>query len=465
MSSPSLLLKLRELVSCKISTDKEFLELYGTDWTREFIPNPLAVTFPKTVEDVRKITTFANANKIPLTPSGGRTGLSAGAVASEGELVVSFEKMNKILSFNEIDRTLEVEAGVTTQQVQEFASTKELYYPVDFSSRGSSQIGGNIATNAGGIHVIRYGSTRNWVTGLKVVTGRGELLDLNMGLTKNATGYDLKNLFIGSEGTLGFIVEATLQLTSKPRQSSVMLTGTDEIGKSVEILNMFREKITLNAFEFFSANAVEHITSKTGKNFPIKNSYMYYLLMDFETPTDIELEKVDKIYRQAARKKLIGETVISRSTAQNSKLWELRENVTESISKFLTYKNDISVRTSQIPAFIKEIEETLQRKYPDFSTILFGHIGDGNIHVSILKPESLNKQKFLETCKNVNKSLFGVVSKYKGSISAEHGVGLIKKPYLTYTRTNEEINIMRGIKKVFDPNNILNPGKIFPDQV
>ncbi|MGH7885027.1 MAG: FAD-binding oxidoreductase, partial [Thermodesulfobacteriota bacterium] len=183
--------KLKSTVDCKISTDISDLEIYGTDWTREFTPKPLAVVFPNTVEDVRKIVLFANENKVALTPSGGRTGLSAGAVATNYELIVSFEKMNKVLSFNQVDQTLVVEAGITTKEIQEYALERRLFYPVDFSSAGSSQIGGNIATNAGGIRVIRYGSTRSWIKGIKVITGKGDVLELNKGLTKNATGYDL----------------------------------------------------------------------------------------------------------------------------------------------------------------------------------------------------------------------------------------------------------------------------------
>lgn len=465
MDSSSLIPELRETVNCRISTEKKDLEVYGTDWTTEFIPDPLAVAFPKTEEDVRKIVLFANRNKLPLIPSGGRTGLSAGAVAVKKELVVSFEKMNKVLSFNEIDQTLEVEAGVTTQAVQEFAVTKELHYPIDLASRGSSQIGGNIATNAGGVHVIRYGSTKNWVKGLKVVTGEGKLLDINMGLTKNATGYNLRDLFIGSEGTLGFIVEATLQLIQRPRGSSVMLIGTNDIGDSVKILNLFRKKVRLNAFEFFSASSVQHVTRKVQKSFPINSSYNYYLLIDIEASSEPDLKKIHKVYQDAADNDLIGEAVISQSSSQSADLWDLRENITEAISKFVTYKNDVSVKTSLVPRFLSDIEKVLQREYPpDFRTVLFGHIGDGNIHINILKPQSLSKCEFLEVCNKANEKLFKVVAKYRGSISAEHGVGLIKKPYLNYTRTTEEINIMKKIKRIFDPNNILNPGKIFPDQ-
>ena len=461
MDSSDLIRDLKKTLNCSITNEKTTLESYGTDWTREFIPNPLAVIFPESVEDIRNIVIFANSHKLPLVPSGGRTGLSGGAVASEKELVVSLDKMNKIVEFNETDRLLTVQAGVTTQEIQEFAEENNLFYPIDLSSKGSSQIGGNIATNAGGLHVIRYGLTRNWVKGLTVVTGNSDVIELNKGLTKNATGYDLKDLFIGSEGTLGIICEVTLELTDKPRDSVNLLLSVSDISRSGEILSLFRNSFTLNAFEFFSDSAVKHINTISKTKFPLKDS-TYYFLINIECSSEDELLKAESIYNELSTQSIINEGIISQNIKQYNELWSFRENITESISVFLTYKNDISVRTSQIPLFINDIEQILNNEYPDFDTILFGHIGDGNIHISILKPHDFNKSEFLDICKEVNNHLYGIVAKYEGSISAEHGVGLIKRPYLMYTRTAKEIELMKNIKAVFDPNNILNPGKIFP---
>jgi FAD/FMN-containing dehydrogenase len=208
-----------------VKTDPADLETWGQDWTRFFRPAPLAIILPKTLEEVQAIVRFANETGLALVPSGGRTGLSGGAVAENGELVVSFDRMNRIRDFNPVDRTVVCEAGVVTAQLQAFAREQGLFYPVDFASAGSSQIGGNIATNAGGINVIKYGMTRDWVAGLRVVTGSGELMNLNAGLVKNNTGYDFRHLFIGSEGTLGLIVEATMRLTTPPAEQTVMVLG------------------------------------------------------------------------------------------------------------------------------------------------------------------------------------------------------------------------------------------------
>ncbi|BCQ65608.1 hypothetical protein PBOI14_73580 [Pseudomonas sp. Boi14] len=220
MTNPALIDELKTLVEPgKVLTDADSLNAYGKDWTKHFAPAPTAIVFPKTIEQVQAIVRWANQHKVALVPSGGRTGLSAAAVAANGEVVVSFDYMNQILDLNLTDRTAVCQPGVVTEQLQNLAQENGLYYPVDFASAGSSQIGGNIGTNAGGIKVIRYGMTRNWVAGMKVVTGKGDLLELNKDLIKNATGYDLRQLFIGAEGTLGFVVEATMRLDRARRTS------------------------------------------------------------------------------------------------------------------------------------------------------------------------------------------------------------------------------------------------------
>ena len=242
-----------------LRTDADSALLYGRDWTRLYQPNPLAVVLPGTIEQVRQLVCYANDHRLALVPSGGRTGLSGAAVASHGELVVSLERMNRILDFDAVDRSVTCQAGTVTEALQNFAREQGLSYPVDFASRGSSHIGGNIATNAGGIKVVRYGLTRDWVTGLKVVTGRGDLLDLNRGLIKNASGYDLRHLFIGSEGTLGIIVEATLKLTRPLHEPNVMVLGVPDLNGLMAIYGVLRGALELSAFEFFSELALRHV--------------------------------------------------------------------------------------------------------------------------------------------------------------------------------------------------------------
>ena len=433
---------------------------YGRDWIRLHTPNPLAVVLPGSVEQVQRLVRYANEHRLPLVPSGGRTGLSGAAVACRGELVVSLERMNRILAFDSADRSVTCQAGVVTEAIQNFARERGLYYPVDFASRGSSQIGGNIATNAGGIKVVRYGLTRDWVTGLKVVTGRGDLLDLNRGLIKNASGYDLRHLFIGSEGTLGIIVEATLKLTRPLREPSVMVLGVPDLNGIMSIYGLFRGKLELSAFEFFSELALRHVLKK-GLHRPFESETPYYVLTEFENPDGVHTDEALALFEQCAEQGWLTDGVISQSENQAKELWRLREDISESIAEHQPYKNDIAVRISRVPALLAEIDELLQREYPDFEVLWYGHIGDGNLHINILKPADMESAAFAKQCGTVSEHLFAALQRQGGSISAEHGVGLTKKPYLHYTRDETEIGYLRALKQVFDPNGIMNPGKIF----
>ena len=445
----------------RVLTDADSLQHYGCDWTKKYDPAPLAIVLPKTVEQVQAIVQFANENQLALVPSGGRTGLSAAAVAANGEVVVAFDLMNKINDFNPIDRTVQCQAGVVTEQLQQFAEEQNLYYPVDFASAGSSQLGGNISTNAGGIKVIRYGMTRDWVKGLKVVTGKGDLLDLNVGLDKNATGYDFRHLFIGAEGTLGFIVEATMKLARTPRNLTVLVLGVPEFRAIMKVLETFQSEIDLTAFEFFSDKAVQLVTEHQEVPRPFEAATPYYALLEFEAPTEDVLEQAMSLFEQCVEASWVLDGVISQSETQAANLWRLREGISETIAPFTPYKNDVSVVVSKVPDFLEEIDTIVSSRYPDFEIVWFGHIGDGNLHLNILKPQALSKEEFFTRCETVNTQVFETVRKYNGSVSAEHGVGMTKKPYLEYTRSTAEIDYMRAVKRSFDPNNIMNPGKVF----
>ncbi|MGD9021974.1 MAG: FAD-binding oxidoreductase, partial [Lysobacterales bacterium] len=266
----------------EVDTDPAVLESHGQDWTRFREPDAAAVLFPRSVDQVIQLVKAAADARIPLVPSGGRTGLSGGAVADNREVVVSFDKMRKVLDFNAVDRTLTVEPGVVTQTVQETAAQHGLFYPVSFASEGSSQVGGNIATNAGGIRVLRYGLTRDQVVGLKVVDGRGELLECNAGLVKNASGFDFRHLFIGSEGTLGLIVEATLKLTDPPLPSHVMLLAASSLDAVMDVFRRFNDALVLTAYEFFSDAAMHYVREGRGLAAPMDVQCPFYVLLELE---------------------------------------------------------------------------------------------------------------------------------------------------------------------------------------
>jgi len=444
----------------EISTEKTVLESHGCDWTRFRKPDATAVVFPRNTDEVAKLVRLAAEHQIPLVPSGGRTGLSGGAVADAGEVVVSFDRMRRIIDFNALDRTLTVEPGVVTQVIQDYAIQRDLYYPVSFASEGSSQIGGNIATNAGGIRVLRYGLTRDQVVGLKVIDGSGTLIECNGGLVKNASGYDLRHLFIGSEGTLGLIVEATLRLSDPPLPSRVMLLAVSSLEAMTVVFRQFNDSVSLTAFEFLSGAAMHYVRSGHGLPAAMDTEAPYYALLEFDCADpaleDLALERFEYCLDEA----YVLDGVISQSEAQATDLWRYREGISEAITKYTPYKNDLSVRISEIPGYLDDLDQLAKLSYPDFEVLWYGHFGDGNLHMNILKPEDMSVEDFEKACGRVNPDVFSLTRSHHGSISAEHGIGLLKQAYLSYTRSDADIERMRGIKAVFDPMNILNPGKL-----
>jgi FAD/FMN-containing dehydrogenase len=446
----------------QILDDSSSLKEFGKDWTKYFEPRPSAIFFPKSTEDVVKMVKWARENKIALVPSGGRTGLSGGAVALNGEVVVSLQKMNRILEFDSFDQTVTLEAGVVTETLQKYAEEKGLYFPVDFASRGSSHVGGNIATNAGGIKVLRFGLMRNWVAGLEVVTGAGEVLHLNNSLVKNATGYDLRQLIIGSEGTLGIVTRATIALTRPTAEPILFVFGVSKLDSVMKIFHSFKSSTPVLAFEMFTDLALKYVLKHhTQLNKPFAGSYPYYLICELENTGETVEARALELFEKGMDEGWIEDGIQAQGPQQMRDLWRLREDVSESTAPYMPYKNDISVRVAQVPEFLTKMDHILKTEYPDFESVWFGHIGDGNLHINILKPENMPKDEFLKRCKTVDEKMFAMIEGFKGSISAEHGVGLTKKPYLSHSRSSSEIQLMKQIKKVFDPDGIMNPGKIF----
>ncbi|MCX7978726.1 MAG: FAD-binding oxidoreductase [Bdellovibrionaceae bacterium] len=454
------LLRELPLKSDAIKIDPDSLKTWGKDWTTYFDIKASAVIFPSTTEEVRQIVLWARRHKVALVPSGGRTGLSGAACATNGEVVVSFDRMNRILDFNPIDQTVLVEAGVITENLQKYAAEQGLYYPVDFAARGSSQIGGNVATNAGGIKVVRYGMTRDWIAGLTVVTGTGEVLYLNRGLIKNATGYDLRHLFIGSEGTLGFVTEVLVRLASPPPPLQVLLLACPDLQAVMEVYREFKTTTTLVAFEMFSQQALNKVIEATHLPPPFASQSPFYVVLEVEKRSAQDEEAALSALENAMSKAWITDGNVAQSETQARTFWRYREDIGESLARYSPYKNDISVAISKVPDFVPDLDRVLATSYPDWEVIWFGHIGDGNLHINILRPPGISKEDFVRECRKVDELVFAAVQKHGGSISAEHGVGLTKKSFLIYSRSQGEIEIMRGIKKVFDPDNILNPGKL-----
>ena len=460
--SPALIAELQALLSAdRVLTDAASLSHYGRDWTKHYEIHPNAIAFPTSTAEVVALVKWARKHRIGLVPSGGRTGLSGGACALAGEIVVSFEKMNQILNFDAVDRCVDAQAGVVTEQLQQFARDKGYLYPVDFAARGSSQIGGNIATNAGGVKVIRYGNTRDWISGLTVVTGTGEVLKLNAGLVKNATGLDFRHLFIGSEGVLGFITEAKIRLTSPPAGTLVMLFAVPDLDSIMKIYQYFRDHLPLTAFEYFSEIALRHVVSHAHLQKPFATDSPHYVLVEIEKSNDEIEARALECFEHGVGESWILDGALAQSEAQARDFWRLREDISEATAPHMPFKNDVSVRIAQVPEFLTRTDAALKTHYPDFEVVWFGHIGDGNMHINILKPAQLGRDEFLARCRGVNPVIFSIIRELGGSVSAEHGVGLVKKPDLAFTRSEIEIDLMRQVKRVFDPDGIMNPGKVF----
>ena len=443
-----------------LTDDAALRAAYGRDWTRLHEPAPCAVAFPRTTEEISRLLTLCSRHHVPVVPSGGRTGLAGGAVAAKGELVLSLERMRRMDPVDELGLTVRVQAGAITEAVHQHVAEHGLFWPVDFASKGSSQVGGNIATNAGGVKVIRYGLTRQWVLGLEVVLAGGEVLELNGALEKNNTGFDLRQLFIGSEGTLGVITEATLKLTRLPAHTDVMLFAVADLPG---VLRLFREArrapFTLVAFEFFTDRCMRRLEAHRALRVPLEAPSTHYVLIEAESATPEAIEQWAASLFELA---LVIDGTVAQSGAQAALLWALREGISESLAATgFPHKNDISLPIAALEAFCADLDAVFAREYPGWEICLFGHIGDGNLHVNVMKPDDLDRDAFRTRTQSADRDLFTLVRKHHGSISAEHGIGLLKKAYLCYSRTPAEMTVLRSVKHALDPLGILNPGKIF----
>jgi len=446
-----------------ILSEASDLEFFGKDSLKQFKASPSIILLPRSTEEVSQIIKICNREQITLVPSGGRTGYSGGATATNGEVIISLSKMHRILEINSIERTLHCLAGATTESIQINARDAGLYYPVDFASRGSSSIAGNVATNAGGIRVVRYGSTKEWILGLTVVTGTGEILKLNGSLYKNQSGYDLRSLFIGSEGTLGIITEVIVRLTAPPKSTCLAMCAINNSEQSLKIMQEIRAAgLTINLIEYFERSALDLVINHAGLSDPFSIKASAYLALEIEISSKEDLDLYQHKLSLLIENGIISEIIIAQSSQQSAQLLALRERISETINKVhIPHKNDIALPLSEIPSFISELRDIQSTWNNKFEIIIFGHIGDGNLHLNVIKPENLSVKDFFTSCSALDHKIFELVQKHKGTISAEHGIGLLKKDYLHYSRTEAEINLMRQIKSIFDPKGILNPGKIF----
>jgi FAD/FMN-containing dehydrogenase len=452
-----------------LSTDPSDLATYGRDWTRVTPPNPCAIAFPRDTNAVSQLLAICNEEGVAVVPSGGRTGLAGGALAGHGELLLSTTRMRTIGPVDTLGNSVRVQAGVVTEALHDHAATVGLTWPIDFASKGSSTVGGNIATNAGGVKVVRYGLTRQWVLGLTAVLASGEVLEMGGALEKNNTGPDLRQLFIGTEGTLGVITEATLKLTRLPGSTVVMLFGVASVEAVLALFRKVRSApFLLSAYEFFSQNCLERVLSHRALRPPFADPCPYYVLVEAEAAghatadRDTLLARIEPWVTEVFEAGITNTATMSQHATEARDLWALRESISESLSATgLPHKNDIALPIAELHAFCQALEGLFASRYPGWEVCLFGHVGDGNLHINVMKPDAMDRETFFAKTKNADRDLFELVQRHHGSISAEHGIGTLKKPFLSYSRSRAEIALMKGIKRTMDPKGILNPGKIF----
>ena len=451
----------RSLLGNNCFEDTSSLEKYSHDETEDISILPEVVLKPATPEEIAEILKYCNEHKIAVTPSGARTGLSGGAIPLHGGVALSMENFNRILEIDEKNHQVTTEPGVITQVLQETVKEKGLFYPPDPASKGSCFIGGNVSENSGGPKAVKYGVTNEYVLNLEVVLPTGEIIWTGANVIKNATGYNLTQLITGSEGTLGIITKIVLKLIPHPTHDLLLLVPFYSAREACEAVGaIFQEGITPSGLEFMERDALIWAQDFIGEsNVPIEENHAAHLLIEVDGfDPEVLMNDVANITEVLDRFET-DEIMFAESQAQKDALWKLRRSVGEAVKSNSIYKEeDTVVPRFELPVLLDHIKR-IGSEY-GFKSVCYGHAGDGNLHVNIIKGDLTDDQWNNELPKAI-RELFTEVIRLKGTISGEHGIGLVQKPYMDIAFSNKSLDLMRNIKKVFDPNSILNPDKIF----
>jgi FAD/FMN-containing dehydrogenase len=420
----------------------------------------LALAYPRSTQQVSAILSYCNERRIAVQPQGGMTGLAGGGVPVTPCVVVSLERMRAIRELDAAAGAITVEAGVVMEAVQKAADAADLFFPLDLGGRGSCQIGGNLSTNAGGNRVLRFGMARDLVLGVEAVLADGTIIDSLRKVMKNNTGYDLRQLFIGSEGTLGIITAAVLRLFPKPQSVCTGLCAVDDYDAVLELLGRARAGFgsQLTAFEVMWPDFYQLGTVGLGRKPPLESGAGAYVLIETMGPDPVaDQQRYESVIGDAVEAGIVSDAIIAQSHRETGELWTVRDSPGEwqRTSHWPHLSFDVSAPTGEIGAVVAEIEATLSARWPQLRTVYFGHVADGNLHLSV----GMAGQSVPEA--DIEDAVYAIASRRRGSISAEHGIGSLKRKFLHYSRSDEEIALMRTIKKAMDPNGILNPGKIF----
>jgi len=465
---PTILNQLKSIVGSKnYIIDVSKMTHYLSDWRNHFHGSSPIILKPSNTLMVSEILTLCNDNHIGVVPQGGNTGLVGGAVPDNSglEVLICLEKMNKILDIDPINCTMTLESGCILSEIQDTARKSNRLFPLSLAAEGSCQIGGNLSTNAGGTSVLQYGNAKDLVLGLEVVLADGSIMNSLRSLRKNNAGYDLKQLFLGSEGTLGIITKAVIKLFPLPIHKVTSIVALSSLESAVELLVKLRETTgnALSAFEYMDRECIEVLIDQMDINDIFDQKYEHYALLELSSSAEnasLQLLLEDSISSEIINNN-INDAIVASSETQAAQFWNLRETLPlalKSLGRFVTF--DISVPISLLPQLIDEAKKKCNEVSKNSRSIVFGHVGDGNIHYYLFTPSEISKDEFLNIKHKVKSSIYDITAKLDGSFSAEHGIGVAKKQELQYYTSTVEIELMRVIKKSIDINNIMNPGKV-----
>ncbi len=446
------------------SSDPDLLAPHLTEWRGIYRGNTPLMLSPDSTRQVAEIVRACAESGTAIVPQGGNTGLCGGAIPSAAgdEILLSLGRMNAIRAVSPQDFSLVAEAGCLLAQVQAVAAEAGRLFPLSLAAEGSCQIGGNLSTDAGGINVLRYGTARNQVLGLEVVLADGSIWDGLRALRKDTAGYNLKQLFIGSEGTLGIITAATLRLYPPVVNTRTAFAAITAPGDSVALLAFLRHELAdgIDAFELIQDRAMRFVLRHIpGTRAPFEVQHPWYVLLEASHPSDAEA--IENVMARALERALVKDAVIAKNASEAAAFWRLRHSISEAQKlEGASLKHDVSVPVGEVGTFIGQAELAILRYLPDARVVAFGHVGDGNVHLNVSQPKCWSRQRFLDEREAIAGIVYDLVATYHGSISAEHGIGQAKRGYLEEYRGQVEVSLMRRIKAALDPGNILNPGKV-----
>jgi FAD/FMN-containing dehydrogenase len=437
---------------------------YLTDWRGRYTGSALCVTRPGTTEDVAAVVRICHEEGKAIVPQGGNTGLCGGATPIGGEVVVSLGRLNRVRWIDPIDNSICVEAGCTLHSVKEAAATADRLFPLSLAAEGTATIGGNLSTNAGGVQVLHYGNTRDLSLGLEVVLADGRIWNGLRNLRKDNTGYDIKHLFIGAEGTLGLITAATLKLFPRPSQIATAWAAVKDPVAAVSLLGKLRAvtRDQITAFEIIGRSALELVLTRIPNSrgpLPLRSDWQ--VLIELSGNQKDLSDSLTSILADALDTNLIIDATVAVSQSQASAFWALRENISEAQRiDGISIKHDVAVPVSCIPKFIQRADEALRNAFPGLRIVCFGHIGDGNLHYNQSKAKTQENEEFIAQTEAVNRIVHDIVHDLGGSISAEHGLGQLKREEIKRYKSEVEMDLMRAVKNALDPQGLLNPNKV-----